>query len=107
MTDRPLTAESQRGPMSAEDRRLCEALERDLKEMDRVKLLTNEQLVEEILDKLPFTDMDCLFEEACTRLDPDWSTREKSLTERDEAMLKRVHEAGMARIREAMEKANG
>lgn len=56
--------------------RLIKYLLGDMREQDRVKRLTNQQLVHEILNALEFTGADILVEEGCTRLDPEWATRE-------------------------------
>ena len=89
--------------MSAEDVRLAEAIERSLAAQARAKTLSNQQLVEEILDQIPFGPWDELVEEACTRLDPDWGTRDPPpLTPDEQARFERVHAQGMARIQELL-----
>ena len=95
-------------PLS-EDLRLIEALERDMKDANRAAKLTNQQLVEEILDKLPFCELDVLIEEACIRLDPEWPNRgcDKPLTEEDKQRIDRATEKAIAQINEMMESARG
>lgn len=44
-------------------------------EMERCKKLSNDALVDELLSRLPFTELDYLVEELCTRLSPDWQAR--------------------------------
>lgn len=55
---------------------VADGLARELEERERVRKLTNEQLVDDILNRLPFSELDALIEEACTRLDPGWEHRE-------------------------------
>lgn len=99
MTDRSLT----------DNDRLADAIARDIEEMERVEKLSNVRLVAEILDRLPFTDMDQLIEEACARLDPEWNTRgsDEPLSPEDEAMLKRCYERSMAMFEEIRRKSGG
>lgn len=58
------------------EQEIVEALARDLVDQERVSNLTNQQLVEEILSRMDFSELDTLIEEACTRLDPEWATRD-------------------------------
>lgn len=44
-------------------------------EQERCAKLSNDALVDEILSRLPFTELDYLIEEACTRLSPQWPDR--------------------------------
>lgn len=53
---------------------MLEALARSMLEKERVSSLTNQELVEELLSDS--TKLDILIEEACTRLDPGWVTRD-------------------------------
>lgn len=87
-----------------EDQRLCEAIERAIEAQERAKTLSNEQLVKEILDQMPFGPWDELVEEACTRLDPDWSNRPAPPpTAEEQAMLERVHAKSMARLQKLLD----
>lgn len=63
------------GVPQSNDEQLAAHIARALEEIERVQKLTTQQLVDELLEKMPFTDYDELLEEACTRLDPTWQER--------------------------------
>jgi hypothetical protein len=60
---------------AAREQRLVDYLVADLKEQERAKNMTNQELVFQILTTIEFTGADILIEEACSRLDPEWATR--------------------------------
>lgn len=62
-------------PNKTEEEKLAASLIPDIAEMERVEKLTNQQLVEEIFERVPYGAHDWLIQEACTRLDPDWAKR--------------------------------
>jgi len=86
--------------LSNEDERLAAHIMRAIDETERVQKLTTQQLVDELLNRMPFTELDELLEEACTRLDPTWQQRhaDTPLDEKDQSMLDRA----MARFNERL-----
>lgn len=85
---------------------IAEALHRDMMERGRVQGLTNEQLVNEILARMPFTELDALLEEACTRLDPEWVGREMTgpSAPADESVLARCRDLFRKRVAQLLGK---
>lgn len=61
----------------AETKAATKALARDLVEERRLRGLSNEQLVTEILDFKSYDDADLHIEQMCSRLWPEW-TNERS-----------------------------
>ena len=78
--------------LSPEEERAMGRLMDAMDEIDRVQKLTTPQLVDELLNRMPFTELDELLEEACTRLDPTWHQRaaDGPLNEDDKAMIDRA-----------------